>query len=57
MKNQIVLKVDGGVVDYVSIPKNTEVIVRDYDTDGIDSDLLQFDEDGIEFVEIIFEGK
>jgi hypothetical protein len=56
MTKQIILKVDGGIVDPISIPEGIEVVVRDYDMiNTIDNELVQKDEDGREFVEIIFE--
>mgnify|MGYP003329123193 FL=1 len=53
---QIKLKVSGGIVDPITIPKGVEVIIHDYDmVNTIDNELIQKDEEGKEFVEIIFE--
>jgi hypothetical protein len=53
---QVVIRVDGGIVDAVNIPKGIEVAVRDYDmVDTITNELVQTDEDGNNFVEIVFE--
>jgi hypothetical protein len=56
MTKQIILKVDGGIVDPINIPEGIEVVIRDYDmVQTIDNELIQKDGDGNEFVEIIFE--
>jgi len=56
MTKQIILKVEGGIVDPITIPEGIEVAIRDYDMiQTIDNELIQKDEDGNEFVEIIFE--
>jgi hypothetical protein len=56
MTKQIILKVDGGIVDPINIPEGIEVVIRDYDmVQTIENELIQKDEDGNEFVEIIFE--
>lgn len=52
----IKLRVSGGIVDPISIPKGIEVIVHDYDmANSIDNELIHRDENGDEFVEIVFE--
>jgi hypothetical protein len=38
--------VEGGVVDFDSVPAGVEVHINDYDTDGIDEDRLTEDEEG-----------
>ena len=56
MTKQIILKVDGGIVDAITIPQGVEVLVRDYDmVNSIDNELIQNDNTGKEYVEIIFE--
>lgn len=53
---QVVLRVDGGIVDAITIPQGVEVVVRDYDmVNTIDNELVQIDDTGKEYVEIIFE--
>lgn len=53
---QVIIRVDGGIVDAITIPSGTELVVRDYDmVDTITNELIQTDEDGREFIEIIFE--
>jgi len=38
--------VEGGVLDFDSVPAGVEVQINDYDTDGVDEDRLSEDEDG-----------
>lgn len=53
---QVILRVDGGIVDPVTIPQGVEVVVRDYDmTNSIENELIHTDDAGKEFVEIVFE--
>lgn len=53
---QIKLKVSGGIVDPINIPEGIEVIIHDYDMNNtVPNELIQKDENGKEFVEIIFE--
>lgn len=53
---QVILKVDGGIVDPVTIPQGVEVVVRDYDmANTIENELIHTDDNGKEFVEIVFE--
>lgn len=55
-KKQIVLRVDGGIVDPISIPDGIEVVVRDYDmVNTIDNEMVQTDDEGKDFVEIVFD--
>ena len=46
--------VSGGVVQNVEVPECVTVIVRDYDVDGVESDLLQQDENGDNYIEAIW---
>jgi hypothetical protein len=56
MTKQIILKFEGGIVDPINIPEGIEVVIRDYDmVQTIANELIQKDEDGNEFIEIIFE--
>jgi len=53
---QVVLRVDGGIVDAITIPQGVEVVIRDYDmVNTIDNELVQTDDTGKEYVEIVFE--
>ncbi len=50
----VVVTVEGGVVQYVECPEGVRVVVRDYDTEGVEADLLSRDEDGNECVEAVW---
>lgn len=55
--NQVILKVSGGIVDPIRIPKETEIVIRDYDiveANDIPQEIIQKDENGDRFIEIIF---
>ena len=55
MQKVVVLTVEGGVVQNVECPEGVRVVVRDYDCEGSDPDLVLVDEDGNEFVEAVWE--
>ncbi len=46
--------VEGGFVQQVETPKGVSVVLQDYDVEGCDSEFLQRDHDGDEFVELIW---
>ena len=46
--------VSGGVVQHVEVPEGVTVIVRDYDVEGVEPDLLQQDEEGNSYIEAIW---
>ena len=53
---QVILKVDGGIVDPITIPQGIEVVIRDYDmADKVTNELIQSDDSGKEYIEIVFE--
>ena len=55
--DQIILKVSGGIVEPFQIPKDTEIVIRDYDIaecSDTPEQVVQVDEDGDKYVEIIF---
>lgn len=56
MVSEVVIKVIQGIVDPVTIPEDINLIVRDYDLPVIinDKDSIQLDEEGKQFVEIVF---
>lgn len=55
-KKQIILRVDGGIVDPINIPDGIEVVVRDYDmVNTIDNEMIHTDDEGKDFVEIVFD--
>ena len=47
--------VEGGVIQYVEVPEGVTVIVRDYDAEGCDPDLVEQDDDGNDYIESIWE--
>ena len=51
--NQVIIEVHGGVAEVVSKPGNIEVILHDYDVDGIESERLKKDADGKVFAECV----
>lgn len=53
---QVILKVDGGIIDPINIPDGIEIVIMDYDmTNSVDNELIQTDNTGKEYVEIVFE--
>ena len=55
--NSAVFTLRSGLLDVVSIPVGMEVIVRDYDQDDIDPELLCIDKDGGRYIEIVYDGE
>ena len=49
------ITVEGGVVQYVDCPRGVRVVVKDYDTDGVEEESLQQDENGDTYIEGIWE--
>jgi hypothetical protein len=56
MEKLVIVTVEGGVVQHVEVPEGVKGIVRDYDAEGCDADLVSVDEDGNEFVESVWGG-
>jgi hypothetical protein len=54
-KLEVLVTVDGGVVQDVETPKPVRVIVHDYDVDDDDEAELKIDEDGHRYIETIWE--
>ena len=54
MSKTVRVIVSGGVVQHVEVPAGVTVIIRDYDVDGVESDLLQQDRGGDNYVETIW---
>ena len=50
----VIVTVSGGVVQHVEVPEGACVVVRDYDTDGIEDENLQQDGAGDKYVESIW---
>ena len=49
------ITMEGGVIQDIEVPKGMRVVVRDYDTDGVETERLQRDEGGNEFIEAVWE--
>jgi hypothetical protein len=45
------ITVEGGVIQHVDCPKGVRVVVKDYDTDGVEEENLRQDENGDNFLE------
>ena len=54
MKKTVHVTVEGGVIQHVDCPTGIQVVVRDYDVDGSESDLAE-DDSGDEYVEGVWE--
>ena len=50
------ITVDGGVIQDIIVPEDVQVVVRDYDVDGTEKNLL-VDEDGHNFIESVWENR
>ena len=48
------ITVEGGVVQHVAVPLGVQVVVRDYDVDGSETDLAE-DDNGDKHVENIWD--
>ncbi len=55
MRKIVKVTVEGGCVQHVEVPEGVTVIVRDYDAEGCDPDLIEQDEDGNDYIESIWE--
>ena len=54
-KTTIIIDVEGGLIQEIhNIPDNIEIIVRDYDVEGVEEDRIKIDEDKREYIEIGF---
>jgi hypothetical protein len=53
MKEIVTVSIEGGVVQEIDCPSGVQVVVRDYDVDGSETDLAE-DETGDEYVETIW---
>ena len=54
MKRIIRITMEGGVIQDVQCPAGVQVIVRDYDVDGVEEGLQQ-DENGDRYLESVWE--
>ena len=53
-KKTVHVTVEGGVIQDVECPSGVQVLIRDYDVDGSESDLAE-DDSGDEFIESVWE--
>jgi len=53
-KKTVHVTVEGGVIQDVECPSGVQVVVRDYDVDGAETDLAE-DDSGDEFIESVWE--
>ena len=53
-KKIVHVTVEGGVIQDVECPSGIQVLIRDYDVDGSETDLAE-DDSGDEFIESIWE--
>lgn len=56
MEKVVIVTVEGGVVQHVECPEGVKVVIRDYDCEGCDADLVSEDEDGNEYVKSVWGG-
>jgi len=49
------ITVEGGVIQHVECPEGVQVIVHDYDIDGVDEEGLQRDQNGDLYIESIWD--
>lgn len=56
-KEEIYITVEGGIIQDIDLPENSNcrIIVRDYDVECVEADLLSIDEDGEQCIESIWE--
>ena len=57
MNDDIIITVSGGVADLLQNPSNHRVIIRDYDVEDCDDSRLKEDENGDEYIEMVFDGE
>lgn len=55
MNKTVVVTVTDGIVDVDELPDGVTVIIRDYDTDGVEADLITCDDHGDKCIEFIYE--
>lgn len=53
--NQIIIGVSKGVAYLISSLESVEVVIRDYDVDGVDDSVLRQDSDGDFYQEIVLQ--
>ena len=55
MKKAVQITFQGGVIQDIDCPEGVQVIVRDFDTDGVEPSSLGRNESGEEYVESIWD--
>jgi hypothetical protein len=53
----VMFSITDGLVHHVHCPKGVRVVIKDYDVDGIDESDLKLDEEGVLYMEFIWNGK
>lgn len=51
--NQVIITIRGGVAEVASKPSNIEVVLRDYDVQGVEEERLQRDVEGDLYIECV----
>ena len=51
MYDTVIIEVRGGVADVIAVPKNVQVLIRDYDGDGNEPDEYYTDSEGNQYTE------
>ena len=49
------ITMEGGVIQDIEVPEGVRVIVRDYDSDGVEEESLCKDDNGDNYIETIWE--
>lgn len=52
---EIVIDVEGGLIQHIDMPNGVRVIVHDYDVEWVDEAWTELDEDGDEYIESVWE--
>lgn len=53
--NIVTIKVFDGIVDPISIPEDTMIVLRDYDLiDDVEESLAQTDDNGDRYIEVVW---
>jgi hypothetical protein len=55
MKKTVQITIQGGVIQDIDCPEGVQAIVRDFDTDGVETSALGRNESGDEYVESIWD--
>ena len=55
MKKTVQITIEGGVIQDIDCPEGVQVIVRDFDTDGIEPSSLGRSESGDEYLESVWD--